>query len=479
VQKEAALAIELTENDDIYGSVASAVIRNDELRALAGNDEIVRLDADYATVRLGEGNDKVEITRSTSSFYFGDDGADLFSGANLLSNIIDAGAGNDIVQLEQVDSLQVFAGSGADQIWLSFGLAAEVHGGDDADKIYTMGLGGTFWGDAGDDILDAGQAWRVTLDGGEGNDKLYLGVGQADDGMLKNTLIMKGGAGDDFYEIHDVRAKIVELDGQGIDTLSTYVNFTLTSGQSIERIEVAGSNINVRGNEMNNVFVVGGNNDAIDGGAGFDTLFVDVPFDELKADVAEGRIRVMGNDGSKPVMLSSIELLASDGGQFMSMEQLLARSGIVAGTASANRALTGTVNADNIYGFSGNDVLYGLTGADDLYGGCGADVFDFNSVKDSALGNRDCVMDFSASNDKIDLSGIDASSRAGGNNAFKFIGLQAFQKQAGELKMWHRNNVGTSNDYTVVAGDVNGDGRADFAINVKGLIAFSADNFML
>ncbi len=41
------------------------------------------------------------------------------------------------------------------------------------------------------------------------------------------------------------------------------------------------------------------------------------------------------------------------------------------------------------------------------------------------------------------------------------------------------NPAGTANDKTIIEGDVTGDGRADFQIELKGLIGLTAADFLL
>jgi Ca2+-binding RTX toxin-like protein len=131
---------------------------------------------------------------------------------------------------------------------------------------------------------------------------------------------------------------------------------------------------------------------------------------------------------------------------------------------------------DKLEGFGGNDVLYGRGGADKLYGGIGADTFVFKSIKESTVASngRDTIYDFSSrQKDRIDLKAIDAKIGIGGNQAFTFIGEQAFQQKAGELRS-EKVSGGS-----VVSGDVNGDGSADFSIYLKGASSISKGYFIL
>ncbi|HEX8262335.1 MAG TPA: hypothetical protein VF547_05620, partial [Allosphingosinicella sp.] len=129
---------------------------------------------------------------------------------------------------------------------------------------------------------------------------------------------------------------------------------------------------------------------------------------------------------------------------------------------------------DDLYGDGGNDVLTGGGGADRLTGGLGKDQFVYNLVSDSTPGGRDVIADFSRSQgDKISLSAIDANTLVGGNQAFSFIGAAAFSGVAGQLR------YSTSGGATFVSGDVNGDSVADFQIELSGILAPVASDFVL
>jgi len=121
--------------------------------------------------------------------------------------------------------------------------------------------------------------------------------------------------------------------------------------------------------------------------------------------------------------------------------------------------LSGLGGADTLHAGLGDDRLTGGAGADQLWGGGGADIFIFRTSAESTpgLAGRDTIMDFSArEGDRIDLSAIDASARALGNQAFVLSG-DHFTKHAGQL-------IQTVVDHQLlVQGDLNGDGRADFA----------------
>jgi len=97
------------------------------------------------------------------------------------------------------------------------------------------------------------------------------------------------------------------------------------------------------------------------------------------------------------------------------------------GTAN-NDVINGLGGNDTINGNAGNDTITGGTGRDLMTGGAGADIFRYTSTVESGttLNTRDTITDFQVGIDIIDVSAIDANTRAGGNQAFTFIGTAAF-----------------------------------------------------
>jgi Ca2+-binding RTX toxin-like protein len=153
-------------------------------------------------------------------------------------------------------------------------------------------------------------------------------------------------------------------------------------------------------------------------------------------------------------------------------------------------SLLGSDLNDVLIGLGGNDVLFGNDGADTLRGGlgkdtmrgdAGADIFDFDTKKDSVKGvDRDTIQDFSGVKtpggdlDRIDLRTIDAV-KGPHNQHFKYIGKHKFDHVAGELQV----KYDSINHVAIVSGDIDGNGKADFQIEVDSAFALAKGDFLL
>ena len=189
-----------------------------------------------------------------------------------------------------------------------------------------------------------------------------------------------------------------------------------------------------------------------------------------------------GSDhGIFDIRFSAPVLLADVAGR--TLGQILRDGDTIHGTASAD-TLKFTGRSEKIFGGDGNDVLAGRAGndviagemgADRLHGGKGADIFLFRSVAESDTRQSDLIRDFSrAEGDRINLKAIDAKQGTAANDKFRFIGTKAFSGSEGEL----RYQV-TSKGTTYVYGDVDGDGKADLRIVLKGEIDLVKTDFLL
>jgi serralysin len=215
------------------------------------------------------------------------------------------------------------------------------------------------------------------------------------------------------------------------------------------------------------------------------TSFSEVSLDRVQfgAGLISDALTVTGVDGgTQIVIVNNASNFSAAGWTLINWEA--ADFAIIGGTGGAD-VLTGSSGADHILSFAGSDTLDGGGGKDQFFGGLGkdhltgggdADTFFFISKAETPRGaGRDVIEDFSGAGgggDRIDLASIDAKKGVAGDQAFKFIGSHHFHDRKGELHIIHKS------DFFLVEGDVNGDGRADFQIEVHSAVALQQDDFV-
>jgi serralysin len=133
---------------------------------------------------------------------------------------------------------------------------------------------------------------------------------------------------------------------------------------------------------------------------------------------------------------------------------------------------------DALSGGAGNDVLVGGVGVDSLSGGVGQDTFLFTGASLATLAtgvgaNRDVVQDFTTG-DTIHLVQVDANLNVAGDQAFSFIGTNAFTA-AGQIRFFAD---GAGN--TIIEGNMDGNLGADFQIELHAFTSqLQATDFLL
>ncbi|QZH74392.1 MAG: sulfatase-like hydrolase/transferase [Erythrobacter sp.] len=464
------------DNDTLYGGSHDDTLRggdgDDNLFGNSGDDN---LNGGRGADRLdgGIGNDFL-LGWDGNDYLEGGAGRDHLDGGNGSDNIF-GGGGNDLIYGGNGHDA-VKGGSGDDRIFGDAGrdfLVGEggndqIFGGLDDDILRGLTGNDKLWGEQGDDQLF----------GGEGNDHLDGGSGQD---------IMRGGIGDDSYVVDDPDDVVIELAKEGVDSVLSTVDYTL--GAHIENLRLAGSAAVGTGNALANRIFAGIAGATLSGLDGDDTIYGSNTADSIYG--GNGADRLVGNAGEDTIHGgqgddiinggSNIDTLHGDGGNDLILGGV-GNDVLYGGTG--NDTLRGGANMDTLHGEDGADILDGGDGVDLLIGGANRDVmtgglradvfaFDDGDFAGLAANTADRIKDFNRlEGDNIDLSAVDAIL-GGADDAFDYIGSDAFSGTAGELRWEH---VGSN---TMIFMDVDGDALADYAIRLDGTINLAESAFIL
>jgi Ca2+-binding RTX toxin-like protein len=197
------------------------------------------------------------------------DGNDVLVGGSGAANELYGGTGNDIYYVDADDTIVELGGEGIDSVVTTRNAQLLA---DHVERLYFAGTGdftgigndedNTIVGGAGNDIITGGAGYDVLI-GGNGNDSLSGGSGAANE--------LYGGFGDDTY-IVDAYDTIVELSGQGNDTVRTSLT-SFTLGANVENLIYTGvADFVGTGNALANVINGRSGNDILTGGDGNDTM---------------------------------------------------------------------------------------------------------------------------------------------------------------------------------------------------------------
>jgi trimeric autotransporter adhesin len=375
--------LEAEGTDTVKASVNFTLAANVENLTLTGTAALTATGNDLANVLVGNS------AANTLTGYAGNDTLDGGAGADQLIG----GLGNDTYVVDDAgDVIVELDAEGTDLVKasMSYTLGANVENltlvgdtalmgtGNELDNVIVANAANnTLYGLGGNDKL-SGSSGADQLFGGEGNDTL-------DGGLGADTLT--GGLGNDTYVIDDAGDVLVELAGEGTDTVQASIEFTLAA--EFENLTLLGTVISGSGNSgantltgnasANTLYGFAGN-DKLDGKAGADTLVGGSGDDTYTVDNTSDIIVELLNEGTDIVLAAANYVLPEH------VENLtLTGSGLTGTGNSAANLLYGKVGTnDTLYGLGGNDTLRGYGGADTLVGGAGDDTYQLLAAGDAA-----------------------------------------------------------------------------------------------
>lgn len=254
-------------------------------------------------------------------------------------------------------------GTEGDDIINADGTTNPVMAGGGNDRVYGSNSADVIYGEAGNDVL-YGNGGDDHLFGGFGNDQLNGGIG-AD--------LMVGGDGNDTYDVDNALDVVIELAGEGNDTVYARLNYVLP--EHIETLELLGTghidgfgndqDNKIYGNTGNNILNGGKGNDYLKGGAGTDLLVGGEGNDKFDVDNI-GDVVIELSGGGSDIVYSSVTFTLGDNIENL---ELIGFGNIDGIGNNLDNKIYG--NASNTFGGSGNNNLYGLGGNDYIKGGAG------------------------------------------------------------------------------------------------------------
>lgn len=407
------------------------------------------------------------------------------------NNILTGGAGNDTLNGFSGDDTLI-GGTGADKldggvgidtasyadstaaVNVNIGIATAQSGGSAAgdtlisiENIIGSAYGDTLKGNSAGNVITGG-AGADKIDGSTGTDTVSYATSAAGVNVnLGITTAQSGGdaAGDTLISIENIIGSPLndsfisssvanKLDGgAGIDTVSyasstaaVNVNLGVTTAKtggyaagdtliSIENIIGSPLNDTLTGSSVANIISGGAGADKIDGGSGVDTV---------------------SYAGSNAAVNVNLAVTTAQSGGHAAGDTIFNIESIIG--SSYNDTLKGTSIANIITGGSGNDTMTG---------GSGADVFKYSAITDSgkASGARDIITDFVRGTDKIDLADFAGT--------FTFKGTGALGGSVRGV------NYAQASGNTIIGIDADGNGTLDLQIQLTGLHALTASDFLL
>jgi Ca2+-binding RTX toxin-like protein len=347
-----------------------------ETSTLASEIDAVRSSINYT---LGDNLENLTLTgfaningigNAQDNVITGNDGNNQLNGGTGLDTLI-GGKGNDDYGVDQTGELalvQENANEGTDTLFIAYdattpGETIDLSQSNLQNVENVLMLGNGAFNAIGNNLNNTltGNAFNNTLQGGAGDDFLDGGTG-AD--------ILAGGTGNDTYVIDGLEDTVIELAGEGRDTVRTSISYTL--GANIEDAVLLGNAaLNLNGNDANNRLTGNGGDNVIDGGLGADVMIGGGGNDTYYVDnVADAIVEYWPYAHSQ--VFASVDYTLSTNIETLTL------------TGSALNG-TGNYSDNRINGTSGNNILDGKAGADVLTGFAGDDTYIVDNINDQVI----------------------------------------------------------------------------------------------
>ncbi|MBD2749435.1 hypothetical protein IC232_22400 [Microvirga sp. BT688] len=368
-----------------------------------------------------------------------------------------------------------------------------IRGSDHADIISGNSLDNRLRGDGGNDII-MGRAGNDRIEGGLGNDTVVYGGRRSDyhvdfdNETGEVTIVDQRASGDGIDTVLEAEsfnfggttlnlAQVLNY-GSGIDLSNGIVAENSKTGDDVGVLSVANPDATsaytkyVLLNDAGGRFQLGADGRTVEVKNGILLDYETARTHVIKVQAIDERLQ-KSLTFDLTVVLNDVlneNTVGSTAGDTLSGG---ASTDTLAG-GGGNNVLNAGAGNDKVDGGIGNDRILGGAGKDLLSGGSGKDVFAFaNKDTGASKATADTITDFSGrGGDKIDLKLIDSDMKKKGDQAFSFIGKDAFTK-AGQV----RYEKAGKDTYVYINTD--SDKTAEGVIKVKGALDMQKSWFVL
>lgn len=356
-----------TNTTNMYGGVG------DDIYILNGATSLISENAN-------EGIDTVFVDWTTNGYTLGANVENLGGFGTLTGNTLN----NSIIGSSLVDTLNGLAGDDT----LDGGTGADsLIGGTGNDTYFVDNFGDVVSENVNEGTDTVQSALSYTLSANLENLTLtgsaaINGTGNALNNVLTGNSaanVLSGGAGDDTYVVNSLDT-IVEGVNEGIDTVQTSSNFTLSA--NLENLILTGTvAASGTGNTGNNVLSGNVANNVLDGGAGLDTMSGGLGNDTYVVDNASDAVVENAGEGTDTVQALVTYSLAAN----VENLTLLGTAEINGSGNALNNVLIGNGAANTLSGGAGDDTYANVDALDTIIEGLNEGIDTVNSTVSHSL----------------------------------------------------------------------------------------------
>ena len=333
-------------------------VRSSLFFALPDHVERLFLTGAVAIDGTGNGLDNVLAGNSAANVLIGGDGHDMLDGGAGADEMA-GGAGNDLYVVDDPgDVVTEAAGQGTDTVQASISYSL-------SPNVEDLTLTGTA-------IEGVGNDRDNRLTGNEANNRLFGGAGYDLINGRGGNDEMYGGAGNDIYLVDQSGDLVIELSGDGLDTVQASIDYVLPA--EVENLVLTeGSAVRGTGNALSNGIIGNSLANILDGGTGADAMYGGLGDDLYYVDHSGDRVSDPLSNGGFDTVVSSVSFKLAE-----NVEKLVL-------TGVANIFAAGSLTNNILIGNAGNNTLDGGLGADEMQGGLGHDTYVVDNAGDQVI----------------------------------------------------------------------------------------------